>query len=55
MKSIPVLAPSDLDYLPKNVQDAGTKKKYNIATNSYPPPVFSNFDVIQQQYLNTRT
>ena len=27
------------------------KKKYNIATNSYPPPVFSNFDVIQQQYF----
>ena len=52
MKSIPVLAPSDLDYLPQKCPRCfALKKKYNIATNSYPPPVFSNFDVIQQQYF----
>ena len=52
MKSIPVLAPSDLDYLPQKCPRCFVlKKKYNIATNCYPPPVFSNFDVIQQQYF----
>ena len=56
MKTI-VIAPSSLDYkITKCPRCFYLEKKLKIAVNSYPPPVFSNFDAEQQNYyknLNT--
>ena len=55
MNNTLLLAPSDLDYLPdKCPRCFYLKKKYGIATHSYPPPVFSNFDVVQQRYFKNK-
>ena len=52
-----VIAPSSLDYkITKCPRCFYLQKKLKIAVDSYPPPVFSNFDVVQQNYfknLNT--
>ena len=52
-----VLAPSSLDYKVKKCPRCFyLERKLNIAVHSFPPPVFSNFDVAQQNYfknLNT--
>jgi len=53
--TIPMLAPSDLDYgIDKCPRCFYLKKKFNISTHSYPPPVFSNFDVVQQRYFKNK-
>ena len=47
-----VIAPSSLDYkITKCPRCFYLEKKLKIAVNSYPPPVFSNFDVVQQNYF----
>jgi len=52
-----ILAPSSLDYkITKCPRCFYLEKKLKISVDSYPPPVFSNFDVVQQNYfkkLNT--
>ena len=57
MNSI-IIAPSSLDYkITKCPRCFYLDKKLKIAVYSYPPPVFSNFDVVQQNYfknLNTK-
>ena len=53
--SVIMLAPSDLDYGPEKCPRCFVlKKKHGIATNSFPPPVFSNFDVVQQRYFKNK-
>ncbi len=51
------IAPSSLDYkITKCPRCFYLEKKLKTAVDSYPPPVFSNFDVVQQNYfknLNT--
>ena len=53
-----VLAPSSLDYKVKKCPRCFyLERKLNIAVHSFPPPVFSNLDVAQQNYfksLNTK-
>ena len=52
------IAPSSLDYkITKCLRCFYLEKKLKIAVDSYPPPVFSSFDVVQQNYfknLNTK-
>lgn len=52
------LAPSDLDYAPLKCKRCFyLKKKEKLSPGGFPPPVFSNFDVVQKDYfkkLNTK-
>lgn len=53
--TLQLLAPSDLDYgVDKCPRCFVLKKKYGISTSSFPPPVFSNFDVVQQRYFKDK-
>ena len=50
--NILTLAPSELDYLPdKCPRCFYLAKVKKITVKSFPPPVFSNFDVVQQNYF----
>ena len=50
-----VLAPSDLDYAPMKCNRCFyLSKNKKIKTQNFPPPVFSNFDVVQQNYFNDK-
>lgn len=49
------LAPSDLDYKPiKCPRCFYLSKIKKIGTKSFPPPVFSSFDVVQQEYFKNK-
>ena len=53
--NILTLAPSELDYLPdKCPRCFYLAKVKKIAVKSFPPPVFSNFDVVQQGYFKNQ-
>ena len=48
------LAPSDLDYTPLKCKRCFyLKKKEKLSPGGFPPPVFSNFDVVQKDYFKT--
>jgi hypothetical protein len=48
------LAPSDLDYAPLKCKRCFyLKKKEKLSPGGFPPPVFSNFDVVQKDYFKT--
>jgi len=49
------LAPSELDYKPmKCARCFYLAKKKKITLQNFPPPVFSNFDVVQQAYFKDK-
>ena len=49
------LAPSELDYMPmKCPRCFYLSKVKKISLKNFPPPVFSNFDVVQQDYFKTK-
>ena len=49
------LAPSELDYAPmKCARCFYLSKKKKISLKNFPPPVFSNFDVVQQAYFKDK-
>ena len=55
MDNIFTLAPSELDYMPKKCPRCfylSKVKKINL--KNFPPPVFSNFDVVQQDFFKTK-
>ena len=55
MNEIITLAPSELDYKPmKCPRCFYLAKKKKIALQNFPPPVFSNFDVVQQAYFKDK-
>ncbi len=50
-----ILAPSELDYLPvKCIRCYYLSKVKKISLKNFPPPVFSNFDVVQQAYFKDK-
>ncbi len=50
-----VLAPSDLDYAPMKCSRCFYLSKIQkIKIQNFPPPVFSNFDVVQQAYFKDK-
>lgn len=57
MASEPILlAPSELDYMPmKCPRCFYLAKVKKISVKSFPPPVFSNFDVVQQAYFKDKS
>jgi len=55
MNEIITLAPSELDYMPmKCPRCFYLAKLKKISLKNFPPPVFSNFDVVQQEYFKTK-
>ena len=55
MKEPIILAPSELDYSPMKCARCFYLAKNNkISINNFPPPVFSNFDVVQQAYFKDK-
>ena len=47
-----LFSPSELDYKAKKCQRCFyISKKYKINPGDKPPPVFSNFDVVQKNYF----
>ena len=47
-----LFSPSELDYKAKKCQRCFyILKKYKISPGDKPPPVFSNFDVVQKNYF----
>ena len=55
MNNIITLAPSELDYMPmKCPRCFYLAKVKKISLKNFPPPVFSNFDVVQQEYFKTK-
>ena len=47
-----LFSPSELDYKAKKCQRCFyISKKYKISPGDRPPPVFSNFDVVQKNYF----
>ena len=50
-----LLAPSELDYMPiKCTRCYYLSKVKKISLKNFPPPVFSNFDVVQQAYFKDK-
>ena len=55
MDKLIVFAPSELDYKARKCQRCYYLEKVNkISPKSFPPPVFSNFDVVQQAYFKDK-
>ena len=55
MTDIITLAPSELDYMPMKCSRCfylSKIKKINL--KNFPPPVFSNFDIVQQEYFKSK-
>ena len=47
-----LFSPSELDYKAKKCQRCFyISKKYKISPGDRPPPVFSNFDVVQKNFF----
>ena len=54
MDNVVTLAPSELDYDPKCPRCFYLSKTKRIKLQNFPPPVFSNFDVVQQNYFKDK-
>ena len=55
MNNLITFAPSELDYKAKKCPRCYYLEKNNkISPKSFPPPVFSNFDVVQQDYFKDK-
>ena len=54
MDKVVTLAPSELDYDPKCPRCFYLSKTKRIKLQNFPPPVFSNFDVVQQNYFKDK-
>ena len=55
MTEIITLAPSELDYMPMKCPRCFYLAKIKkISLKNFPPPVFSNFDIVQQEYFKSK-